>query len=43
VFKVHLEENYRGGSDPNAITLQNIYVNAFVNAGLHRDTLMLDD
>lgn len=43
VFKVHLEENFRGGGDQKAITLQNIYVNAFVNAGLHRDTLMLDD
>jgi 26S proteasome regulatory subunit N1 len=43
VFKMHLEENYRGGSDPKAVTLYNIYVNAFVNAGLTRDTLMIDD
>lgn len=44
VFKVHLEENYKGGgTDPKAITLQNIYVNAFVNAGLTRDTLMIED
>ena len=43
VFKVHLEENYKGVGDPNAVTLQNIYVNAFVNAGLHKDTLMIDD
>lgn len=44
VFKVHLEDNYRGGGqDPKAITLHHIYVNAFVNAGLTRDTIMLDD
>ena len=44
VFKVHLEENYKGGGgDPNAVTLHGIYVNAFVNAGLTRDTLMLED
>jgi 26S proteasome regulatory subunit N1 len=42
VFKVHLEENYKGG-DNKQITLYNIYVNGFVNAGLTKDTLMLDD
>jgi hypothetical protein len=44
VFKVHLEDNYKGGSsDPKSITLYNIYVNAFVNAGLNRDTMMIED
>lgn len=42
VFKVHLEENYKGG-DAKQNALYNIYVNAFVNAGLTRDTLMIDD
>lgn len=42
VFKVHLEENNKGG-DSKAITLYNIYVNAFVNAGLTRDVYMIDD
>jgi 26S proteasome regulatory subunit N1 len=43
VFKVHLEENYRGGYNPKEATLYNIYVNAFVNAGLTKDTIMIDD
>ncbi|CAM6000712.1 unnamed protein product [Sphagnum balticum] len=44
VFKVHLEENYKGGGGQDkAVTLYNIYVNAFVNAGLTKDTLMIDD
>lgn len=40
---MHLEENYRGNIDQKAVTLYNIYVNAFVNAGLTKDTLMIDD
>jgi len=40
---MHLEENYRQTADSKAITLHNIYVNAFVNAGLTKDTLMIDD
>lgn len=40
---MHLEDNYKGGGDNKGITLQNIYVNAFVNAGLRKDTLMIDD
>lgn len=41
---MHLEDNYKGGAvDPKAVTLQNIYVNAFVNAGLTKDTIMIDD
>jgi 26S proteasome regulatory subunit N1 len=43
VFKVHLEENYKGGGDSKAVTLYNIYVNGFVNAGLTKDTLMIDE
>ena len=43
VFKVHLEDNYKGGGDSKAVTLQNIYVNGFVNAGLTKDTLMIED
>ncbi len=44
MFKIHLEDNYKGGgSDPKAVTLYNIYVNAFVNAGLTRDTIMIDE
>ena len=43
MFKVHLEDNYRGGGGEDKITLHNIYVNAFVNAGLTKDTLMIDD
>lgn len=44
MFKVHLEDNYKGGGvDPKAVTLHNIYVNAFVNAGLTKDTIMIDD
>ncbi len=44
VFKVHLEDNYKGGGvDPKAVTLHNIYVNAFVNAGLTKDTIMIDE
>ena len=42
VFKVHLEENYKGGDIKNT-TLYSIYVNNFVNAGLTKDTLILDD
>ena len=42
VFKVHLEENYRGG-EVKQHTLYNIYTNAFVNAGLARDALLIDD
>jgi hypothetical protein len=40
---MHLEDNYKGGGDSKAISLQNLYVNAFVNAGLTKDTLVLDD
>ena len=40
VFKVHLEENYKGG-DLKPTSLFSIYVNAFVNAGLTKDTLMI--
>lgn len=43
IYKMHLEENYKGGADSKAVTLHNIYVNAFVNAGLTKDTLMIDD
>jgi len=44
VYKVHLEDNYKGGAqDSKSVTLQNIYVNAFVNAGLTRDTIMIND
>lgn len=43
VFKMHLEDNYKGGANDKTVTLHNIYVNAFVNAGLTRDTLMIDD
>lgn len=42
VFKVHLEENYKGGESKQN-TLFNIYVNGFVNAGLTKDAYMLDD
>lgn len=42
VFKVHLEENYKGG-EIKPTSLYNIYVNAFVNAGLTKDTLMIAD
>lgn len=43
VFKIHLEDNYKGGGDSSAVTLHNIYVNAFVNAGLTKDIYMIDD
>jgi hypothetical protein len=42
VFKVHLEENYKGGDIKNT-ALYSIYVNNFVNAGLTKDTLVLDE
>lgn len=42
VFKMHLEENFKGG-ESKAHTLFNIYVNGFVNAGLTKDSFMLDD
>lgn len=40
VYKVHLEENYKGGGDSKADTLHGIYVNSFVNAGLTKDCFM---
>lgn len=41
---MHLEDNYKGGAaDSKTITLYNIYVNAFVNAGLTKDKMMLED
>jgi hypothetical protein len=41
---MHLEDNYKGGAgDSKTITLYNIYVNAFVNAGLTKDKLILED
>ena len=43
VFKVHLEDNYKGGGDKDTVTLQNIYVNGFVNAGLTKDTIMIEN
>lgn len=39
---MHLEENYKGG-ELKSTSIYNIYVNAFVNAGLTKDTLMIDD
>ena len=42
VFKVHLEENYKGGEIKNT-SIYSIYVNAFVNAGLTKDTLMISE
>ena len=43
VFKAHLEEKNKSSGDSSYSTLYNIYTNAFVNAGLKRDTLMVDD
>lgn len=43
VFKAHLEEKTKTNDNSNYSTLFNIYTNAFVNAGLKRDTLMIDD
>ena len=43
MFKAHLEEKTKAVENTNYTTLFNIYTNAFVNAGLRRDTLMIDD
>lgn len=43
VFKAHLEEKNKENVTESHTKLFNIYTNAFVNAGLKRDTLMIDD
>lgn len=44
IFKAHLEEKSKNADLSTAIsTLYQTYVNAFVNAGLKKDTLIIED